>query len=170
MSYLGALISKKRYSIDPKKFQGRPRPTTELVGYFHQYVPNFSKRANLFNNLLKKQKQSKKSRVSMKTLPWNKTHENALEWTDELFDISTIVCIPQLSATVYVAYRYIKRGFRLGCVLYQIQEGMLRTLSVGSRILSDAASKHHIAPTIFSLEMGNLSLFLRLFEMICAIW
>lgn len=43
-------------------------------------------------------------------------------------------------------------------------------LSVGSRILSDAASKHHIAPTIFSLEMGNLSLFLRLFEMLCAIW
>ena len=98
VSYLGRIISKDGYKMDPKnteavtnlkelrpKTVGEVRKLVGLMSVYRRFVPNFSRVAKPLYDLLKNEKSNKQP-ASKRFIQWLESHQQI---TEKLIDIIT---------------------------------------------------------------------------------
>jgi len=160
VSYLGRWISEEGYKPDKsgvaavmalKKLKpssvGEVRKLLGLLSYYRRYIQDFAKIANPITKLLKNNditgnKPDKNGQASSKL---------KIDWTDEC-QMATENLIESLTNAPIMAYpdftkpftlRCDASGLGLGAVLYQEQEGKLRTIAYASRALLQSEKNYH---------------------------
>ena len=134
IKFLGHILSKDGVSPDPAKIRSiqtarRPETVTELRGFLGlvqfvgRYVHGLATAAAPLWELTKKSV----------TFRWLKVHQNAFDQVKELMGASHTLAYYDKGATTTVVTKASPVG--LGCVLYQIQNGVPRFVAYGQRHL-----------------------------------
>ena len=110
-----------------------------MIGYFRKYIPNFSKTAETLYVLLKKTDGQSNSSKSLIT--WSETQQETLDELLLCLVESPILAYPDHNKEIILHVDASGKGLR--AVLLQYQEGELRVISYGSRILTTAEKKYH---------------------------
>ena len=158
VSYLGRVISKDGYRMDPKNVEavvalkelkpktlGEVRRLVGLLSVYRRFVQNFSRVAKPLYELLKVTGNSSSKKVgksSKAAVEWNDKHQEA---TEALIDVITSFKV--------MAYPEFERPFTLhtdasydglGAVLYQrTAEDELKVIAFASRALRPAEKNYH---------------------------
>ena len=158
VSYLGRVISKDGYKMDPKNVEavvalkelkpktlGEVRRLVGLLSVYRRFVPNFSRVAKPLYELLKvtgNNSSKKVGKSSKAAIDWEQRHQDA---TEALIDVITSFKV--------MAYPDFERPFTLhtdasydglGAVLYQhSKEGELKVIAFASRALRPAEKNYH---------------------------
>ncbi|KAL1267687.1 hypothetical protein QQF64_033050 [Cirrhinus molitorella] len=169
--YLGRIISAEGSKVDPADTEavrslknkhpkniGELRKILGLLGYYRQYIKDFSRIASPLYDLLKStpednahlknvQKRSKtkctKSGVpSSKPITWTEQHQSILEQLIDHLLQPPILAFPDFSEPFILHTDASAQG--LGAVLYQKQNEKLRVIAYGSRTLSAAEKNYHL--------------------------
>ena len=150
VSYLGRLISAEGYTVDPRstevlttKIRKRPTNISELrsllglIGYFRRSIPNFSQTVKPLYQLLK---DKELKRGSKQKIEWKDDHQLILD------KLLTYLTEPPILAYLDFDLPFILHkdasGTGLGCGLFQIQDGSIRVIGYGSRILTEFEEKY----------------------------
>ena len=163
--YLGQIVSGTGYRLDPAKIEavnalkdtvprtiGDVRKLLGLLGYYRRYIKNFAQIARPLFDLLKspvnvdskvqsQDHSSKQYAPSSHPIQWLTKHQYAL---DRLLDCLTrppILGYPDYSQQFELHTDASYQG--LGAVLYQKQEGKMRVMGYGSRVLTPAEKRYH---------------------------
>lgn len=167
VSFLGRIISKDGYRIDPKatcavqewkertpQTIGDVRRLMGLLGVYRRHIPNFSQTAKPIYDLLNAQAASKSSKewtsknkgnnqVSSKSpVEWMPEHKKALESLIESITSPPILAYPNYQSPFVVHTDASQSG--LGAVLYQEQDSILRVIAYASRTLTPAERNYHL--------------------------
>ncbi|KAL1249455.1 hypothetical protein QQF64_020460 [Cirrhinus molitorella] len=169
--YLGRIISAEGSKVDPADTEavrslknkhpkniGELRKILGLLGYYRQYIKDFSRIASPLYDLLKStpednahlknvQKHSKtkctKSGVpSSKPITWTEQHQSILEQLIDHLLQPPVLAFPDFSQPFILHTDASAQG--LGAVLYQKQNEKLRVIAYGSRTLSAAEKNYHL--------------------------
>jgi hypothetical protein len=116
--FLGHVISSLRISVDPSKVRDvldwkpprmvhQVRSFLRLAGYYHRFIPNFSKIAKLITDLLKKEEK----------FVWNAERDEALQALKKPLTTSPLLAQPDITKSFDVYCDASSTG--LGCVLMQ---------------------------------------------------
>ena len=109
-----------------------------MIGYFRKYIPNFSKTAETLYVLLKKTDGQSNSSKSLIT--WSETQQETLDELLLCLVESPILANPHHNKEIILHVDASGKGLR--AVLLQYQEGELRVISYGSRIVTPAEKKY----------------------------
>ena len=123
-----------------------------LLGYYRRYIKNVSSIAKpLYDHLATSEKVRSKSNQTSKSTNLLKSKSSVI-WNEKHHSILDRL-IKQLISPPIMAYPNVSDHFilhtdasevRLGAVLYQHQNGLLRVLAYGSRTLSPAEKKYYL--------------------------
>ena len=160
--YLGRLVSSEGYRADPEdtkaleKFREAPKNVGEVrtlvgfLGYYRNYVKDFAKKMKPVYDLLKTDKTAVSTKSSKTKSGYDK--KKVVAWTPELQKIVDEI-VDTLQSPEVMAYPDFEApfilncdasGYGLGSVLYQKQDGKIRTISYASRTLTDAEKNYHL--------------------------
>ena len=173
VKYLGRIVSSEGYRMDPEETAAVEalrckRPTTVgdvrkvlgLVGYYRQYIPNFSRVAKPLYQLLQKpadnrdegrttRKATTKTRCKQKAqvpsrqpITWTDSHQRVLETLLDCLTSPPIIAFPDHSSPFILYTDASNDG--LGAILYQDQDGKRRVVAYGSRTLSPAEKNYNL--------------------------
>jgi transposase InsO family protein len=179
--YLGRVISSEGYKMDPADIKavealrekqpstvGEVRKILGLLGYYRQYIQNFSTIAKPLYELLKKpspcsddqpsktnpMKTSSKSRgkaavgkgagqvSSRQRITWEASHQKVLEHLLSFLTCPPVMAFPNHQQPFILHTDASNEG--LGAVLYQQQDGKMRVIGYGSRTLSPAENNYNL--------------------------
>ena len=155
VSYLGRIISKDGYKMDPKNTEAvtalktlRPKNITEvrrlvgLLSVYRRFIPHFSREAKPLYDLLKQTKEEKSARGGKsKAVEWGEIHQSV---TEKLID--AVTCFPVMAYPDFTKPFVLHTDASydgLGAVLYQEQEGEHKVIAYTSRTLNAAESNYH---------------------------
>ena len=161
VSFLGRVISKSGYRIDPKATEavtklkgsilttvGEVRRLAGLLGVFRRHVKDFAKIAKPIYELLdgknhKVKSPSTNGQLSSKhPIKWTEEHGAAMNKLIECITSPLILAYPDFNAPFVVHTNASQHG--LGAVLYQNQQGTLRVIAYASRTLTPAEQNYHL--------------------------
>lgn len=161
VSFLGRIISKSGYYIDPKatdavtklkdslpKTVGEVRRLVGLLGVYRRHIKDFSRIAKPIYELLDGKHHKAKPPPTNGQLPskhpvnWTAEHRTALNKLIERITSPPILAYPDYNAPFVVHTDASQDG--LGAVLYQKQEGTLRVIAYASRTLTPAERNYHL--------------------------
>ena len=153
--YLGRLISQDGYRPDPEntvalnacktppKNVGQVRTVLGFLGYYRNFVKDFSRKMKPIYELLKSEGNGKKGCLaSRKTIKWLPEHQKLIEDVVEHLQSPEVIAYPDFAQPFIVHCDASETG--LGAVLYQRQEGKLRVVSFASRTLTPAERNYHM--------------------------
>ena len=174
--YLGRIISEKGYKMDPADLAaieslrqkspstvGELRQLLGLLGYYRQYIQNFSSKAKPLYELLKspdeerviKQRSSQQRGTNKMTakkgtgqpssrqpITWAHRHQNILEDLLSCLTCPPVMGFPDHEKPFILHTDASQDG--LGAVLYQEQGGKKRVIGYGSRTLNAAEKNYHL--------------------------
>ena len=174
VKYLGRIVSSDGYRMDPKEIAAVEalrckRPTTVgdvrkvlgLVGYYRQYIPNFSRVAKPLYQLLQKPADSrdewrttrkattktwckKNAQVpSCQPITWTDGHQRVLETLLDCLTSPPIMAFPDHSSPFILHTDASNNG--LAAVLYQEQDGKRRVIAYGSHTLESSRKELQLA-------------------------
>ena len=160
VSYLGRIVSKDGYKMDPRNIQavqelknknfqtiGEVRQVLGLLSFHRRFVQNFASIAKPLSDLLvidefdTKAKDLKGAIPSNWKIKWEENHQKALE---ELIDIVThppILAFADFSKEFFVHVDASGKG--LGAILYQEVDGQNKTIAYASRSLKPSEKNYH---------------------------
>ena len=162
--YLGRLISKDGYRVDPKdteaieEFRKPPANIGELrkllgfLGYYRTYVQDFSKLMKPLYTLLKTDPENSDKSPKSKMKNQNYDGKKAIKWDTDL-QLILDKMIDSLKSPIVLAFPNFELPFFLTCdasndglgaVLYQNQDGVDRVISFASRTLTEAEQNYHL--------------------------
>lgn len=158
VSFLGRIISKDGYRMDPKGTQavvalkdakpgtvGEVRKLAGLLSYYRRCIPNFAKTAKPIYDLITTATggTAKKNGQIPSQAPvcWGEQSQKALETLIDHITNPPVMAFPEHSQPYIVHTDASTEG--LGAVLYQRQGGQLRVIAYASRALSAAEKKYH---------------------------
>ena len=161
VSFLGRIISKSGYYIDPKatdavtklkdslpKTVGEVRRLVGLLGVYRRHIKDFSRIAKPIYELLDGKHHKAKPPPTNGQLPskhpvnWTAEHRTALNKLIERITSPPILAYPDYNAPFVVHTNASQDG--LGVVLYQKHEGTLRVIAYASRTLTPAKRNYHL--------------------------
>ena len=155
--YLGRLLSNNGYRPDPEntvaleackvppKTVGNLRTLLGFLGYYRNFVKNFSRKMKPVYDLLKTEgngKGKKGQLESRKKIIWLPEYQKIVEDLVEHLRSPEVIAYPDFSCPFIVHCDASETG--LGSVLYQRQNGKLRVISFASRTLSPAERNYHL--------------------------
>lgn len=164
--YVGRLVSADGVRIDPKDIDAimslkDKRPSTvgevrKLLGflsYYRAYIQSFSSIAKPIYELLKvkgnsagvqgKSKKGKGALLSSRTpVQWTCEHQSILEQLINTLSHPPVLAYPDFEQPFVLHTDASEQG--LGAVLYQRQDGKMRTIAFGSRTLSPAEKNYNL--------------------------
>ena len=174
--YLGRLVSAQGHRADPADTAalqaiktktptcvGDVRKVLGLLGYYRQYLKDFSSRAKPLYDLLsvttgteeqrsgprpsiskKKSTKAKKSGQlpSRQPVTWTEHHQSILNALIDSLMEPPVMAYPNFKESFFITTDASQDG--LGAVLYQKQEGKTRVIAFGSRTLTPAERNYHL--------------------------
>ena len=153
--YLGRLISEKGYRPDPEntvalnacktppKTVGQVRTLLGFLGYYRNFVQDFSRKMKPVYELLKSEGNGKKGCLdSRKTIKWSPELQKIIDDVVEHLQSPEVIAYPEYGKPFIVHCDASESG--LGAVLYQRQEDVLRVVSFASRTLTPAEKNYHM--------------------------
>ena len=142
--YLGRLVSKNGYRPDPEntaaldeclkapKTIGNLRSLLGFLGYYRNFVMNFSKKMKPVYDLLKVEEEVKDKRaLAKRKIEWLPEHQRIVEEMVAYLKSPEVIAFPDFSEPFFIHCDASNTG--LGGVLYQKQEENLRVISFASR-------------------------------------
>ena len=174
VKYLGRIVSSEGYRMDPEETAavealrqkqpatvGDVRKVLGLVGYYRQYIPNFSRVAKPLYQLLQKPpdneesckpktkkpshnpKSKKTAQVpSKQRITWTTQHQTVLEHLLDCLISPPVMAFPDYNSPFILYTDASNDG--LGAILYQEQGGKRRVIAYGSRTLSPAEKNYNL--------------------------
>ena len=156
LRYLGRLISHEGYRPDPEnsialeacknppKTVGQLRSLLGFLGYYRNFVKDFSRRMKPVYDLLKSEGNGKKKGAldSRKKILWLPLHQEIVDDLVGYLRSPEVIAYPDFDVPFIVHCDASESG--LGSVLYQRQNGKLRVISFASRTLSPAEKNYHL--------------------------
>ena len=153
--YLGRLISKDGYRPDPENSEaldeclkppntvGKLRSLLGFLGYYRNFVMDFSRKMKPVYDLLKVGEGSKdKKALSRKTIKWLPEHQKLVEEVVSYLKSPEVIAFPDFNEPFFIHCDASNMG--LGGVLYQKQDEKLRVISFASRTLSPAEINYNL--------------------------
>ena len=154
--YLGRLISGEGYRPDPEntsalnvsrnapKTVGKLRSLLGFIGYFRNFVKDFSRKLKPVYDLLKiEEGQSiKKHLDSKREIKWLPEHQQIVDNVIDSLQSPEVIAFPDFNEPFILHCDASQLG--LGGVLYQNQSGKLRVISFASRTLSPAEKNYYL--------------------------
>ena len=153
VKFVGREVSEEGYKMDKESIDAalalkdmKPNNVTEirqilgLLGYHRRSIPNFSRKAKPLTDLLIKANQVE-GKGRKKEIVWTQECQEALEILIEDITTAPIMAYPDFNKPFILHTDASVKG--LGCLLYQIQDGKLRSIAYGSRTLDEAEEKYH---------------------------
>ena len=154
--YLGRLISKNGYRPDPDnssalnecktppKTVGNLRSLLGFLGYYRNFVKDFSRKLKPVYELLKKEEGQDGSKYvkSKKIIQWTPEHQKIVEEVVEYLQSPEVIAFPDFNIPFLVHCDASQAG--LGAVLYQKQKDKIRVISFASRTLTPAEKNYHL--------------------------
>ena len=153
--YLGRLISEQGYRADPEntvalnacktppKTVGNVRTLLGFLGYYRNFVKDFSRRMKPVYDLLKSEGNGKKGCLdSRKTVKWLPEHQKVVEEVVDHLQSPEVIAYPDFEKPFIVHCDASETG--LGSVLYQRQQEKMRVISFASRTLTPAERNYHM--------------------------
>ena len=160
VSYLGRWLSEEGYSPDKSSMAavialknlrptsiGEVRKLLGLLSYYRRYIKDFAKIANPIHQLLKANDKGE----GLKTKNGQAPSKSSVEWSAEC-QTATEELIESLTSSPVMAYPDFTKPFKLHCdasgiglgaILYQEQEGKLKTIGYASRSLLPSEKNYH---------------------------
>ena len=155
MRYLGWLNSKNGYGPDPEntaaldkclkapKTIGNLRSLLGFLGYYRNFVMNFSRKMKPVYALLKIGEEVKeKKSLARRKIEWLPEHQKIVEEVVAYLKSLEVIAFPDFSEPFFIHCDASNTG--LGGVLYQKQKGDLRVISFASRTLSPAEKNYNL--------------------------
>ena len=153
--YLGRLISKDGYRADPSNTEaldaclkpprtvGKLRSLLGFLGYYRNFVMDFSRTMKPVYDLLKVEEDVKKDKrtLSKRVIDWLPEHQKIVEGVVACLKSPEVIAFPDYSLPFFIHCDASNTG--LGGVLYQEQE-RLRVISYASRTLSPAEKNYNL--------------------------
>ena len=163
--YLGQIVSAEGYRLDRNKIEavstlknsiprtiGDVRKLLGLLGYYRRYIENFAQIARPLFDLLQAPSNvggkadshsnpSKQYTPSSHSIQWLTKHQDALNKLLDCLTNPPILGYPDYSQPFELHTDASYQG--LGAVLYQKQEGKMRVMGYGSRVLAPAEKRYH---------------------------
>ena len=159
VKYLGRIVSKNGHRMDNQSIEavrklkdqnvpktiGELRQILGLLSYHRRYVQNFAKLSKPLSDLLVVTDKNNEKGVSSKTpINWTDKEQTALERLIIIVTNPPILAYPDYSNKADEFFVHTDAsGEGLGCILYQKQNGAIRTIAYGSRSLLPAEKKYH---------------------------
>ena len=154
--YLGRLVSKEGYRPDPEnsealnacktppKTVGDLRSLLGFLGYYRNFVKDFSRKLKPVYELLKKEEGQKGSKfISRKQqIVWTLENQKIVEDVVKYLQSPEVIAFPDFSIPFMVHCDASQSG--LGAVLYQKQQDKVRVISFASRTLTPAEKNYHL--------------------------
>lgn len=168
--YLGRIVSADGNRMDPadtaavRALKNKPpgtvgevRAILGLLGYYRQYIKDFSRIASPLYDLLKaptedETLQNKKKKWQTKRnsrgvpsstpIKWTDAHQTILEQLIDYLTQPPVLGFPEFTQPFILHTDASNKG--LGAVLYQRQDGKLRVIGYGSRTLTAAEKNYHL--------------------------
>ena len=153
--YLGRLISKDGYRPDPENTAaldaclktprtiGNLRSLLGFLGYYRDFVMDFSRKMKPVYELLKVEEAPKDKRaLSRKVIKWLPEHQKIVEEVVTCLKSPEVIAFPDFNQEFFIHCDASNSG--LGGVLYQQQEEKLRVISYASRTLSPAELNYNL--------------------------
>ncbi len=156
--YLGRLVSKDGHRPDPadtvalEKFKVPPKNIGELrtllgfLGYYRNYIGNFSRKFQPIYQLLKNKKDVKKAgngqKDSNSSIEWTREFQETVDSTVDYLKSPEFLVFPDFSQPFFLNCDASEKG--LGAVLYQKRNGQNRVVSYASRTLTDPERNYHL--------------------------
>ena len=133
---------------------GDVRHLMGLLGYYRRYIADFSR----ISRILQKQKQAKKFKPkqapSNEPVEWTKVHKETLNTLIDALITPPVMAYPEFDKP-FVLHTVASQE-RLGAVLFQRQDGIMRVIGYASRTLTPAEQNYylHSSKLEFLPEMG----------------
>ena len=144
---------------NPPKTVGEVRPIIGLLGYYHEYIKDFSHIAKPIYDLLatklakedivkvRSHSRSKRQRDSGQLpsnhpINWTEEHQVVLEHLTKHLTSPPVMAYPNFEEPFLLHTDASETG--LGAVLYQQQNGVLRVIAYGSHTLSPSEWNYHL--------------------------
>ena len=154
--YLGRLISEDGYRPDPEnasalnacktppKTVGNLRSLLVFLGYYRNFVNDFSRKLKPVYALLKKEEGQNgiKYLSSKKAIEWGPHHQKIVNEVVEYLQSPEVIAFPDFNIPFMVHCDASQSG--LGAVLYQNQQNKIRVISFASRTLTPAEKNYHL--------------------------
>ena len=153
--YLGRLISKDGYRPDPENTAaldaclktprtiGNLRSLLGFLGYYRDFVMDFSRKMKPVYELLKVEEAPKDKRaLSRRVIKWLPEHQKIVEEVVTCLKSPEVIAFPDFNQEFFIHCDASNSG--LGGVLYQQQEEKLRVISYASRTLSPAELNYNL--------------------------
>ena len=153
--YLGRLVSKNGYRPDPEntaaldeclkapKTIGNLSSFLGFLGYYRNFVMNFSRKMKPVYDLLKVEEEVKDKRaLAKRKIEWLPEHQRIVEEMVAYLKSPEVIAFPDFSEPFFIHCDASNTG--LGGVLYQKQEENLRVISFASRTLSPAEKNYNL--------------------------
>ncbi len=166
VKYLGRIVSEDGHQVTKEDKEAvlalkerKPSTVGELrkmlgfLGYFRQYVPNFSKKSHCLYQLMRvkdekeyrkgQKKEGGKGQVSSKqAIQWTDEHQSALEHLVDTLVSEDVMAYPDYEKDFVLHVDASQEG--LGAVLCQKRDEKLAVIAYGSRSLTNAEKNYHI--------------------------
>ena len=164
IEYLGHVVSGEGISTNPKKMEAVtkwPTPQTvydvrsflNFVGYYRRFIKNFSKIAKPIREVITGLENQSKKTAKKTFIEWTEAANSAFKHLKELCVSTPILANPDYQLPFILHTDSSSEG--LGAVLYQKQEGKLKSDSVCFQISKQILIKLSSSQArIFSIEMG----------------
>ena len=149
------MISKNGYRPDPDnssalnackippKTVGNLRSLLGFLGYYRNFVKDFSRKLKPVYELLKKEEGQEGSKyVKSKKIQWTPEHQKIVEEVVEYLQSPEVIAFPDFNVPFLVHCDASQSG--LGAVLYQKQKDKIRVISFASRTLTPAEKNYHL--------------------------
>ena len=154
--YLGRLVSKEGYRPDPENASalnackipprtvGKLRALLGFLGYYRNFVKDFSRKFKPVYDLLKVEegKKGKKYLESKRVIKWLPEHQKIIDDVVQYLQSPEVIAYPDFNEPFIVHCDASEIG--LGGVLYQKQDGKLRVVSFASRTLTPAEKNYNL--------------------------
>ena len=154
VKYLGRLISSDGYRPDPENTKaldeclktpetvGNLRSLLGFLGYYRNFVMDFSRKMKPVYDLLKVEEGSKDKRtLSKRSIKWLPEHQKLVEEVVMCLKSPVVIAFPDYNEPYFIHCDASNMG--LGGVLYQNQNNKLRVISFASRTLSPAENNYN---------------------------
>ena len=153
--YLGRLVSRNGYRPDPENTAAldeclkAPKTISNLrsllgfLGYYRNFVMNFSRKMKPVYDLLKVEEEVKDKRaLAKRKIEWLPEHQRIVEEIVGYLKSPEVIAFPDFKEPFFIHCDASNTG--LGGVLYQKQEEKLRVISFASRTLSPAEKNYNL--------------------------
>ena len=157
VKYLGRLVSENGYRPDPEngealnackvppKTVGDLRSLLGFLGYYRNFVQDFSRKVKPIYDLLKKvegEKELPKHVKKKRLIKWTTVHQEIIEDIVNYLKSPEVIAFPDFSLPFQIHCDASEMG--LGAILYQKQNGKKRVISFASRTLTPAEKNYHL--------------------------